>query len=391
MEMIKTHKALFATLLLTVLYALHYGLPLYATSTFLKSVGFSTPFVSLLYGLSSLLTLIFSNHIAKYLKTYHSYQFTFAIVLAKIMATIAMVTTQSSYLIAVFFVIHFVLNSIIFVLLNIFVENFTPKHKTGIVRGLFLTLFNVCIMVSPLLGGLILQSGGFKMLYISSSLLLIPGFYLLHHYLREMKDEGFESHSLMQALRKILRNKDLRGAVWAQLALNAFYIVMVIYTPLYVIDMLHISLVTYLTVLAPIVLIPLVLLPYELGYLADEKYGEKEFMILGLSILGICSFLLGVIHFTSLLSVIVVLFISRIGAALVETMAYTYYYQKISKADPAMTNLFTNITVFASCVVPLFLFLIAPLLYIHEGLVFILLSLFAFSVIQSVLHMKDTR
>ncbi len=391
MEMIKTHRALFATLLLTVLYALHYGLPLYATSTFLKQAGFGTPMVSLLYGVSSLLTLVFSNHIAKYLKSYHSYQFTFAIIFAKIMATIAMVTTENIWFVGVFFILHFVLNSIIFVLLNIFVENFTPKHKTGIVRGLFLTLFNICIMVSPLLGGLILQSGGFKTLYISASLLLLPGFYLLHHYLKEMKDGVFESHSLVQALQKVLRNKDLRAAVWAQLALNAFYTVMVIYAPLYVIDTLHISLVTYLTVIAPIVLIPLVLLPYELGYLADEKYGEKEFMILGLSLLGICSFLLGVIHFTSLFSVIVILFISRIGAALVETMAYTYYYQKISKADPAMTNLFTNINIFSSCVVPLFLFLIAPLLYIHEGLIFILLGFFSFSVIQSVLHMKDTR
>jgi hypothetical protein len=166
---------------------------------------------------------------------------------------------------------------------------------------------------------------------------------------------------------------------------------MVIYTPLYVTEMLGISLVTYLTVIAPIALIPLVLLPYELGYLADAKYGEKEFLILGLSILGISSFFLGIIHFTSLIAVTILLFISRVGAALVETMSYTYYYKKISKHDPAMTNLFTNISVFSSFTVPTFLFLIAPLLFLHQGLIFILLALFVFSTIHSVLLMKDTR
>jgi MFS family permease len=394
MELIKTHRALFATLFITMLYALHFGLPLYVTSTFLKFSGFTVAAISLLYGLASLLALVFSNHIAQYIKLYHSYSFTFAIVLAEIVTTIAMVLTKNPVLIGLFFLAHFVFNAIIFVLLNIFIEVLTPVHQTGTIRGIFLTLLNAGIMVSPLMGGLILHGGdgnNYTMLYFVASALLLPCFYLLHHYLREMRDSSYESHDLFQAFRKVLKHKNLQAPVLAQCALHSFYAVMVIYTPLYITKMLDISLVTYLTVIVPITLIPLVLLPYELGYLADAKYDEKEFMIVGLSILGITSFILGAFFITSLLLVIIILFISRIGAALVETMSYTYYYKRISRNDPAMASLFSNINTTAGFIVPSFLFLISPLLFFHEGLVFILLGIGIFSAIYSLIQMKTEK
>ncbi len=394
MELIRTHKALFATLFITMLYSLHYGLPLYVTSTFLQFSGFTVAAVSLLYGLASLLALFFSNYIAKYIKLYHSYSFTFMIVLAEIVTTVAMVMTKNPLLIGLFFLAHFVFNALIFVLLNIFIEVLTPTHQTGSIRGIFLTLLNAGIMVSPLMGGLILKGGddsNYMMLYFVTSAILLPCFYLLHHYLKEMRDSSYESHNLFQAFRKVMRHKNLQAPVLAQCALHSFYTVMVIYMPLYITKMLGIPLVVYLTVIIPITLIPLVLLPYELGYLADTKYDEKEFMIVGLSILGITSFILGAFVITSLLLIIIILFISRIGAALVETMSYTYYYKKISRNDPAMASLFSNINTTAGFFVPTFLFLISPLLFFHEGLIFILLGIGMFSALYSLVQMKTER
>jgi MFS family permease len=394
MELIRTHKALFATLFITMLYALHYGLPLYVTSTFLKFSGFTIAAVSLLYGLASLLSLVFSNHIAKYIKLYHSYGFTFTVVLAEIVTTIAMVITKNPILIAIFFLAHFVFNAIIFVLLNIFIEVLTPPHHTGSVRGIFLTLLNAGIMVSPIMGGLILHGGdgnNYTALYFAASALLLPCFYLLHRYLREMRDSTYESHDLFQSFAKVMRHKNLQAPVLAQCALHSFYAVMVIYAPLYITKMLDISLVTYLTVIVPITLIPLVLLPYELGFLADAKYDEKEFMIVGLSILGVTSFILGAFVITSILLALLILFIARIGAALVETMSYTYYYKKIARNDPAMASLFSNINTTAGFFVPTFLFLISPLLFFHEGLIFILLGVGIFSALYSLIQMKTER
>ncbi len=393
MELIRTHRALFATLVLTVLYALHYGIPLYATSSYLIASGISSAGVSFLYGFASLLTLFFSNHIAKYVQRYHTYTFTFSVLIIEIVTTIAFAMTKNNYLLIFFFLVHFILSSTLFVLLNIFVESFTPIKQTGLVRGLFLTLLNIGMLLSPLIGGLLISGKGtdFTSLYIVSSLVLIPYFFFLHHYLREVREPYYASHSLLQAFRKIAGSRDLRAAVMAQFALHSFYAIMVIYTPIYVTQMLHIPLALYLTTIAPIALIPLVILPYELGYLADAKYGEKEFMFVGLTLIALCSFALGLMKTPSFLLVLVILFISRVGASLVETMAYTYYYKKISKNDPAMSNFFTNITSLATFVVPTFLFCISPLLLTFPGLIYLLLGAGILSTLHSVAVMRDTK
>ena len=301
--------------------------------------------------------------------------------------------TKNNYLLIFFFLVHFILSSTLFVLLNIFVESFTPIKQTGLVRGLFLTLLNIGMLLSPLIGGLLISGKGtdFTSLYIVSSLVLIPYFFFLHHYLREVREPYYASHSLLQAFRKIAGSRDLRAAVMAQFALHSFYAIMVIYTPIYVTQMLHIPLALYLTTIAPIALIPLVILPYELGYLADAKYGEKEFMFVGLTLIALCSFALGLMKTPSFLLVLVILFISRVGASLVETMAYTYYYKKISKNDPAMSNFFTNITSLATFVVPTFLFCISPLLLTFPGLIYLLLGAGILSTLHSVAVMRDTK
>ena len=398
MELFKTHKALFATFVLTILYALHYGIPLYATSSFLKSLGFTSAGVNLLYGVSALLTVVIANHISQYVRRYHTYGFTYAVVAAEIAVTIGFALTTHLWLSALFFVAHFILTVILFVLLNIFVESFTPIKQTGLVRGVFLTLLNTGILVAPLIGGLVLSSqeaGGdaapYASLYIIASLVLVPYFFFLHHYLKETTEPPYETHSLVEAMRRVYKNKDLFAALLSQCALYAFYTVMIIYAAPHVTSMLSISLSVYLTSIAPLALLPLVILPYELGYLADTKFGEKELMALGLIILGATSIILGVLETSSFLIVVSLLILSRIGAACVETMSYSYYYKKIPRNDPALSAVFTNMNAVATCVVPRFLFTIAPLITLYKGLPFILVGLLAFSVLHSVSIMHNTK
>ena len=114
-------------------------------------------------------------------------------------------------------------------------------------------------------------------------------------------------------------------------------------------------------------------------------------MFVGLTLIALCSFALGLMKTPSFLLVLVVLFISRVGASLVETMAYTYYYKKISKNDPAMSNFFTNITSLATFVVPTFLFCISPLLLTFPGLIYLLLGAGILSTLHSVAVMRDTK
>ena len=87
---------------------------------------------------------------------------------------------------------------------------------------------------------------------------------------------------------------------------------------------------------------PLVFLPYELGYLADKKFGEKEMLIIGLLILAVTTFLFVVITSTELFLWILLLVASRIGASFVETMSFSYYFKKVGVEDPSLTALCTK-------------------------------------------------
>ena len=46
-----------------------------------------------------------------------------------------------------------------------------------------------------------------------------------------------------------------------------------------------------MAMILPFALLPLVLLPYELGFLADSRFGEKEMLIGGLALLAFTAFL----------------------------------------------------------------------------------------------------
>ncbi len=389
MHAIIKNRLLVVTYLLTILYALHYGIPLYATSTYLHQF-FNSAWVSAIYMLGSLAALIGSMSVARYMRRFHSYGFTFAVVVAEILTVIAFGITENPFFIAELFIAHFLLQTLLYICLNIFIESFSKHAETGSIRGLFLALLNIGILISPVVGGAILTLASFKMLYIVSALTLVPFLVLVKIYLYHIEEPAYERVNMLQALRTAWRNKNIRAALVAEFTVQAFYAVMIIYSPLYL-GTLGISLTTYLGVILPFALIPLVVLPYELGYLADSKWGEKELMIGGLLILATTVFLSVVVTSSNPTVWMLIFLVSRIGAACVETMAFAYYFKKIGPEDASLTAVFTNTLSVATITVGAIGALIGPLLVTRPQLMFVILGVGILWSVAYVLPMKDTR
>ena len=389
MHAIIKNKLLIVSYLLTLLYALHYGIPLYATSSYLHqyygSVG-----VSLLYMLGSFAALLGSMSIAKYMRRFHTFSFTTGLVVCEIIITIAFGLTHSPYLLGLFFVTHFLLQTLLYVCLNVFIESFSKHAETGSIRGLFLTLLNMGILISPLIGGTILTFGSFSALYVIAACMLIPFIFLVRVYLYHIEEPAYESINMFQALRIAWRNKNIRAALVAEFTIQCFYAVMVIYSPLYLAT-IGISLTVYLTAILPFALIPLVVLPYELGYLADKKFGEKELLIGGLLILAFTVFLCVIVTSSNPGIWILILLTSRIGAACVETMAFAYYFKKVGPEDASLTALFSNMFSFAIITVGALGILIGPFLIGRPQLMFVILGCGILWSISYIIPMKDTR
>jgi drug/metabolite transporter (DMT)-like permease len=334
-------------------------------------------------------SLIASLKIAKYLKKFHSYPFTLFITLLEIASLLLFAYFKNPYSLAFFFVTHLVLQSLLYVCLNLFVESFSQYARIGSIRGMFLTIFNLGILVSPLIGGRILASYSFEAVYLVATLTLIPFILLSKHYLSHIKEPAYKNVDMLSALKKVRANKGLKGVLIAALITECFYAVMVIYSPLYL-QSIGIPLTTYLSSIMPFVLIPLVLLPYELGFLADTKLGEKEILIGGLLLLALTVFLCVIIKTTNPLVWVAVLLTSRIGAACVETMSFTYYFKKIDKEDASLTALFSNTRAVASILVGFIGLAVSPLLTHYPELMFIILGCAILWCISYVTPIKDT-
>ncbi|MEN9552278.1 MAG: hypothetical protein RI935_655 [Candidatus Parcubacteria bacterium] len=383
------NKLLIVTYVMTFLYALHYAIPVYATSSYLHSF-FNSSMVSATYLMGSVLALIVSMRVALSIKKFHTYNFTVGVAIFEMITLFLFGTTKLPILLPVLFVAHFALQTLLYVSLNIFIETFSKHSNIGSIRGIFLSILHIGILISPLIAGFILKHFSFEVLYTVASLTLLPYLYLVHAYLSHIKDPAYHTADMWSALKDSLKNKNLRAAIVAKFMVECFYAVMVIYTPLYL-TTLDIPLTTYLSFIIPIALIPLVLLPYELGRLADTKYGEKEILLIGLLILIVISFTCAMITSSSPYIWAFILFISRVGASFVDTMSFTYYFKKINKEDSSFTTLFVNMYTFGTITVGGLGILIYPFIQERPELMFVILGLMLTYSVTLVLPMKDTR
>src|SRR4030042_4394082 len=90
-------------------------------------------------------------------------------------------------------------------------------------------------------------------------------------------------------------------------------------------------------------LIPFVLFQYPAGYLADTRFEERDMMAVALLILGVSTVS---IYFLGPASTAVwagVLFVTRIGASLIEILRDSYFYKRIDQTDVDITDFFRTV------------------------------------------------
>jgi MFS family permease len=148
------------------------------------------------------------------------------------------------------------------------------------------------------------------------------------------------SHNLgvWEVVKKMIRRREIARIYYISFVLELFFALMIIYVPIYLLD-LGFSWDDIGWALTAM-LIPFVVLQYPAGLLADKKWSEKKFLIFSL-ILMLLSTL--VVFFTSSKSLAVwaiILFATRIGAALIEVLRDSYFYKEIDARDVDLIHFF---------------------------------------------------
>lgn len=242
-------------------------------------------------------------------------------------------------IVGVFLLMSFIVSSYLaWVIMDIIVEDYSEDKKSGRIRGIHLTIWNAGILIGPFISTQILEKFGFNGLFFVSMLISMFTFIFAMLNLHGVNHRFGQNVTISDLVKKIFTNCDVMKIYFVSLALEFFFALMVVYTSLYLLE-LGMSW-SKIGIIFTVMLVPFVILGYPVGFLADKKFGEKEMIIIGLFIMVISSGSIFFITSTSIWVWSLVLFVTRIGATMVETLRDSYFYKKIDGRDVDIISFF---------------------------------------------------
>ncbi len=337
-----SHKDLVLSLYIaTIFYSLHYAIALYLGSSFLSQY-IDISLLGLIYIVSAGLTTYIAFELSHFLNTFTNYRVSLTAAVLEVVVLLLLASVSAPWLAILLFVMQQVLVHVLFVSLSISLAEVSKRSESGSVRGVYFTMLNLGILCAAFFSGLIFGAYKFTGVYLASAILLLPVIYIIYRYVHSIEEPYYKDISFFATLKKIASNKDVANIVTIQFILECFFAAMVVYTTPYLAEVIGIPTSVVLQTIMPFALLPFVIFPYELGVLADKKYGEKEFIIYGLVIMLLFTLIIPFVTTTNLLVWGALLFMTRVGASFVESMASVYFYKKIHKDEAGTITLFTT-------------------------------------------------
>lgn len=328
--------------LLIFLLSITDALASYSQSSFLNQF-FSLSAIGVIVMFCAAATIVASVWLPKMIDRFSLYKVGLIFSGLALWTTVMLIISRLPWLIAGFFFLRYLALIFILVILDIFLEKISRDKTTGFIRSLYLTVINIAWLISPWLMGKLIGENHYTNVYMAGSLTIGIFFVLLlinRRRLRGIKTAATDKNiNLPAALRKMVGSRNLRGVFFSVIALNIFYALAVLYIPIHLHNNLGFDWPT-IGLIFTFMLLPFVLLQFPAGLLSDKYLGEKEMLILGNIIIAVCALIICFTNSQQVAFWAILLFASRIGAALMESMQEIYFYKQINVKNISLINLF---------------------------------------------------
>ncbi len=248
-----------------------------------------------------------------------------------ILLSVLLTRLPATWLSVLVVLLFIVANGTVWVSLDVLLEGFSSDGMAGRIRGLYLTIMNTGILVAPFLASKVLNHFRFEGIFFVISVGYMIVFLISLLGFRNDNVIPRESLKPWQTIRKMMREKNLLYIYCISFAMEFFYALMIVYTPIYLLN-LGFSW-DQIGIIFTIMLIPFVLLEYPLGIIADRHLGEKELLIVSIMIVIFSTSLLPFIGPHSLWIWASILFMTRVGIAGIEVLRDAYFYKQIDGDD----------------------------------------------------------
>lgn len=338
--------------LLSFLFTFHIALSSYVNSTFLTGV-ISEKFVGVLYTLAALLTLAVFSKSVNILKYFGNRKLTMAFLALNMTALAGIISSTSQLLTSISFIIFAATNTLVLFCIDIFIEHWSDEGKTGKTRGLYLTIINIAWMLSPLISAyLITAQGGYKAIYGLAFIMVALMTFGLLFSTKTFKDKVYIKTPFIETFRYLLTNKHLMAIVGINFLLQFFYAWMVVYTPIYLYD--HIGFTwDEIGIAFTVMLAPFVILGLPIGILVDKyHFKRRNILRVGFAIAIISTVSISFITSASVALWAVVLFMTRIGASMIETASEIYFFSQVSDEDANLLSIYRDMYPIAYIIAP---------------------------------------
>jgi len=246
---------------------------------------------------------------------------------------------------------------------------------------------NFGIAIGPLMLALLTKDESLRPVYIAAFFLLVPVVILVIALFRSSNPKWHTLHHRALLPFKIWWNtKAVRRTTLIRLVLETFFVIMVIYSPIYLHETLGFGW-SLIGIMFAIMLLPFILFQWPVGRFADKLFGEKEFMIVGFIIMGLTLFIMPKLGASAVLWTIT-LFLSRVGASFVEVTTDSYFFKHVDDRDTGLLSIF-RLTRPVSVILGTLLGVITIGLFSFEQ-IFYVLAVIIFLGLKEALAIRDT-
>jgi hypothetical protein len=379
---------IYAAILLLVFHAF---LVAYINSSFLEQF-IDAASVGTIYTIGSALSVLIFLFVSRVLRQLGNFKLTIGLLATNFVAVLGMSQATTLEFAIPLFIIHLITVPLIIFNLDVFMEERIGNDEsgTGTSRGLLLTLASLVGALSPLISGQLITQGSndFSTAYVVSALTLIPVVVILLLFFRTFSDPQYNTIDLFSAIRTFWININIRSVFIAHFLLQMFFMMMVVYTPLYLTGTIGLTWAEFGIVMF-FAQLAYVILEYPIGIVADRYIGEKEMMAAGFLIIIIATSWMSFVTVASVTVWAVIMFTTRVGAALVEVTTESYFFKQTKSSDAQIISFFRITRPLAYVLGAIVASL--SLLFVPFNLLFVVFAALMVPAMFCAMYIKDTR
>lgn len=376
---------------ITLLLIFHTYVVAYINSSFLDQY-LTAAEVGLIYIVGSAISIVIFLFISRVLQRVGNYRLTITLLILNLLAVTGMALSESLRVAVPLFIIHLVTIPLIFFNIDVFMEEQIGNNETstGSSRGLLLALISFIGAISPLVSSLLVNGdiNSFTNVYLLSAATLIPIILILVFYFKNFNDPEYNEVAVISAIRTFWEQYNIRNVFLVHFVLQIFFMTMVIYTPLYLTNNIGLSW-TEFGIVMFFAQMAYVIFEYPIGIIADKYIGEKEMMAFGFLIIAISMSWMSFVTIPDILVWSVIMFVTRVGASLVEVTTESYFFKQTKSTDAQIISFFRITRPLAY----VFGALLASfsLLYLPFNLLFIIIALLMIPAMFLTFNIQDSR